>query len=79
MFAICREIRVERTPKKYIIYLPNLLTMQPLLNALSSIEIELAKVHASLPHLPTEWKDLLTKALPWLVFIGGILSIISIL
>jgi len=53
--------------------------MQPLLNALSSIEIELAKIHTALPHLPSEWKDLLTKALPWLVLIWGILSVISIL
>lgn len=63
----------------YIIVTPNIHPMQPLLNALSSIETELEKVHATLPHLPTEWKNLLIKILPYLVLVGGILSVLSIL
>jgi len=53
--------------------------MNTIIEKLWLVETELAKVHTSLPHLPSEWKDLLTKALPWLVLIGGILSVISVL
>ena len=67
-------------PKKYIISSPNFNHMlQPILHNLWLIETELAKVHTSLPHLPAEWRDLLIKALPWLVLIGGIMSVISVL
>lgn len=53
--------------------------MQQLISFLGTIEIEVQKIHTTLPHLPLEWRNLLIKALPYLVAIGGVLSVLSIL
>lgn len=53
--------------------------MQPILTKLALVETEIAKLHTTLPHLPTEWRAFLVKVLPWLTVFGWVMSVITIL
>lgn len=78
IFLYKKYIAFISLPYIIVIYL-NSLTMQQIFEKLNLAETELIKLHATLPHLPIEWRDFLVKALPWLVAFGWVMSALALL